>query len=763
MKTKRRNRRKLASKSEGALVLAEVSGGVKKSVAEIGSSGTDIIGGFFREEDLTELQGQKAAQAYNKMRRRESQVAMLLTSIKNAIKQANFSFEIKDENDAEQIKMKQLCEWQLCKAMEEGKEQHISEVLTFLDYGFSIFEVLHDTKEVPGLGLVTYIKRFAYRKQETIYRWNLEKGTGKILSVDQQVTSDVSKESLVSIPGDFLVVFTVNKEGDNYEGISVLRPMYGPYLRKDLYLKIVAIGAEKYAIGIPIGEMPAGKVKAEEQARFEAMLEAYASNEAQYLVHPSGWKVTVQEGKFDPSKLVELLKYEDEQMVKAVVANFLALGTGGNGGAYALGDNLADFFYNVIKTYANLICDVWNRKVIPQLVRLNYGEKPSIPEMKVSGINDKAGEEFARILNMLISSQTIRPDDKLEEFLRKLFNLPKADPTTAREKPQPTFPGQNPNDPNAAPGEETEGEESEDAPPPPNEDEKSANLSEPKERRLVLAEKYKRDFERGKKEMRAVMEKHLREMADDLKEQLRRQWANKGENAIKHVAARGLSSYKSALREVMADIAEAALEQARKEVPAAKKVKFASFDKMNPKVKRAIERQLALVVETQAADLEKVVLFQFASSASSQTNIDGILNDVEARIQPILDGSSKGGMSLEAAAGDATAHIVQNTRNEFFFTPDVLREIESFTFVNDDPVSEICQNLNGQVFLPTDPAAEAYYPPLHHNCKSRIVPNLRGEKVPVTGLAPIADSLEERQRLEKLITLCDCAEHKVFS
>ena len=275
--------------------------------------------------------------------------------------------------------------------------------------------------------------------------------------------------------------------------------------------------------------------------------------------------------------------------------------------------------------------------------------------------------------------------------------------------------------------------------------------------RIRFAEGYKSQFNANKAATLSLMKQHLRLFADDLKKQLKKNWEALGDdktNAVKDVGVSPglLAAYKRDLRDVMAGVATEAIAQARKEAPAAaRKVEFGDYDKLNPAVKRAIERQLVLVANSQAADLEKIVLFQWSSS-DTQSNVDGILQDVEERVQPILDGSTQVGMSLDAAAGDAVAHVTQNSRNAFFFAPEVLATIESFTFTNEDPVSEICQNLNGQTFAANDPNAEQFYPPLHHNCKSRLVPNEAGE-AKITGIGIVADSTEERARLEKQMTL----------
>jgi hypothetical protein len=745
----------------------------KPNTVEVGSSGTSLAGGSFGEEELLDLQGPKAAEIYEKMKRRESQVSMLLNAIKNPIISANWSFHIEDEADPIQQKMKELCEWNFEHGLIDGMGQHLREALSLIDKGFVVFECVHGVGKVPELDgqQVTYYKKFGFRKQSTIHKWQLEKKTGKLLGVVQTATGDVPEDTYVTIPGEFLLVISNQREGDNYEGISALRAMYGAYSRKDLYLKLTAVGSERFAIGTVIGTTPKSKTTTAEEDAFEATLAAYSANDSSYIKIPEGWKVEIAKADFDPAKMVSLLNFENEEMARAVVASFLLLGNGGNGGAYSLGSDLSDFFLGGIQSYADLICEAHNSKTIPGLCQLNFGEQPCYPELRCTGINDKAGKELAEIVLSLKNSGNLTPDDKLEDFLRKQYKLPEADPTTARNtQPQAIDPATGqpiptpPSDPNADPVPPTDPKPPTDKQPVPKDaPADQTKLAEIVQDKVVLGESYKAQFNASKEGMKAIMQQHLRLMADDLKAQLARAWNAAGEatkdSIVKGVSVRPglLNAYKKDLRNKLAEIATAAIGQARKEVPSASRVKFFDYDKLNPLVKRSIEAQLYTLATTQSADIEKLVLFQWGSSASSRTELAGILQDVEEKAAAVIDGLQAGGMSIDVAAGDATAWVTQNSRNSFFFEPEVLDTLESFTFTNEDPVSEICQNLNGQTFLVSDPAAEAYYPPLHHNCKSRLVPNEKGDGAKVTGIGITAPNTDERLRLEKQITLgCGC-------
>jgi hypothetical protein len=742
--------------------------GQRRNLNALGSSGTDIIGGRFGEEYLSSLQGRKAADEFDKMRRGEAQVAMLLQAVKNPIKSANITFE-GEEGNAVLEKAVELVEWNFCDGLEHGSDQFLTEVLTLIDKGHSVFERIDGVTEHPTLGTINYIKNLAFRKQNSINRWNLERGTGRIASIEQIVYSDTSKDTLVEIPGDYLAVFTNQKEGDNYEGISMLRPMYGAYLRKDLYLKLAAIGIEKYAIGIPIATAPDKKKDPKELEQLKLILDAYIAHESGYIIKPAGWELDVKFGQFDATKIADFIKLENQEMINAAVANFLALGMTGSGGSYSLGSDLSDFFLAGLQAYANVISGTFNRKIIPATVKQNYGPLPQYPKMCISGINDKAGKELAEIVLSLTNATALRPDDKLEDFLRMQYNLPKADTATTRAKSAPVNPN-DPNNPQATPPADT----SHGSSATPAEDVKPADAEaeklSAKEKRIILADAYTKNFDKHIDLVKPVMQKNLRIMADSLKSQIAKNWKALGDstkvNAIKGVSSRGLNDYKNELKAVLATVATQAIEDARKEVPtAAKKVKFAEYDRLNAVIKRLILIQMNLTVETQAADLEKAVFFQFYSSALSQTDLDAVLNDIETRVAPVIEGTAVGAPNVNAAAGNTVSQITQGTRNEFFFEPEVLAEIESFTFFNEDPISEICQNLNGQTFLPTDKDAEQYYPPLHPNCKSRLIPNGKGSGEKVTGLNILAKTTEERQRLEKQITLHECSDtcdHETF-
>jgi len=719
-----------------------IESGAKLSLKPLGASGTELFAGYFTEEYLQSLRGRKGAKIFDEMRRSESQVAMLLSAVMNPIKAGVWEFEAaSDVVDSEKHKTliefcaKEMIDW----------ETHLHEALTMLVYGYSLFEVVHNVVfNHPKFGTFNGLKGLAFRSQKTIERWNVDRATGNLKSVEQWIQGDLALErsSLVNMLAEFLLVFTLQKEGDNYEGISALRPMYGPYFRKNLYLRIAAIGLEKNAIGTPLGTIPKGKQKAEDETAFKEVLENFTAHEAAYLIKPEGWEIEILKSDFDAAAVKEMILLENTEMINSMVANFLALGMNGGGGAFALGSDLSDFFLTGIQNYANIIAGVWNRTLIPDLVKLNFGPQQSYPKLKATGINDKAGKELAEIISSLSNSQAIRPDMPTEEFLRKQFGLPKADPTTAREaKP-------------AAP-----------APYP------GRQFSE---KRIKLAESWKSQWKNDKDALKEVMQEGLAALLDNYKKQIRSKWKSASPSQRANIALqlepKGLTQYRELLREELARVANAALLGAKKETPKARAVKLSEsiqlaapkggyFEALPLAVKRLVKAQADLIAQAQAADLNKVVSFQYSTSQASTENVEQVLTDVDDATLPVIEGGTASGMSVDAAAGNAVSSVANQARLEWFFEPEVLETIESFTFFNEDPVSEICQELDGMTWAVNDPDLDRYSPPLHHNCKSRLVPNEKGaEKNPdiQRGGTPIS------QKALDSMTLCECEYHLEF-
>lgn len=390
----------------------------------IGSTGTESYSGYNYEDYLQEMHGKERAKLFDKIRRSDPQIKMCLNAVKSPIKAALWEVQPFDSEDEESKADAELVEFVLMQGMDKSFKQFLSESLTCLDFGHSVFEIID--KAIlghPKFGNVNGLRSLAFRSPRTIERWNLDSNTDNLVSITQYAYGDLEK--LVDIPAEFLLIFSLDREGSNYEGISAIRCCYGNWFRKDQYLKLNAIGIESFAIPTPLVKVPNGKESGEQYDHMRSALEAYVTHEKNYLTYPEGWEIELNTNPYDPQKVEVSIDNEDKRIVKAFMANFLELGMNGFG-SQSLSFDLSDFFLGAIEHVAHIVAEGINQTIIPRIIQMNRGQRPGYPKLCVSGISDRAGKELSEVLKNYADSKIITPDDVLEAHIRRRYNLPEA-------------------------------------------------------------------------------------------------------------------------------------------------------------------------------------------------------------------------------------------------------------------------------------------------------------------------------------------------
>jgi hypothetical protein len=744
-----------------------------------GKSGTLVTSGVYTDEYLSSLQGNEAAVIYSRMERSDYQVQKILAAVQNPIKSASWTIEPASE-DANDLKVAAIMEQIIFKDLNWAAK--LEEILTFIPRSHSVFEVINVNKQNKELGPYTGVLDIGFRDQSSLLKWNHDKASGDLISIEQKQSGDIEVEAI--LPAQVLLIFYNRKRG-NDNGFPMLRPLYGPYKRKLMIEELKMIGIERSAIPMPMAKVPSTWTAAsKEYLALLDLLASYTSGQDSYIVYPEGVTLELNSVTFDPTKLEATIKSEDEKMAGSVLAMFVELGTGGNAGALALSENLEKFFTNGIVSFANVVADTINTRLIPSLTRLNFGDAvDKFPKLIFSGIAESAGKTLMEIVTGYTRDGVIMKDAALEDHLRKVHKLPKRMDTTPPAGSQPTgvdpLTGK-PLDPNAAAAPEDGGNAPEagapdkDAPKSGEAKLKDGGIvtkavkeftlskDQVKELNLLLAEKPNSIIENKADEVKELMKDKLTLIKDKMLVDIQRYHkqlpANKKLKAFSMVNVGYTRQFKDELKAALTSVSSQALTAARKEVPGKEKVKlktndvimqaldpdktfkFNDFSKLPQHVQLLIAAQTDLIVEKQVKDLSDIVGFQFIQSSTSTDSLDLIVQDLSDAADKVINAPN-----IEAAATNSVATMVNETRSSFFFDPEVLEEIASFTFMNSGPVSEICKSLAGMTFNTNDAEALRYNPPLHHNCKSWLRPNLKTSRnVPeVTGLPSISQSAKK--------------------
>ena len=704
------------------------AGNITTNFLPSGTSGTEIFSGDFFEEYLAKFQNMPhGMDTYDMMRRSDYTITALLKSIKNPIIRANWFVEEVDDSNEEQ-EIKDFASFLLFEDMgypdgsksKKFRDEFLNEALSNQVYGFSAFEIINKiVMGHPKWGNYIGIKDLAYRSPRTIEEWHLLQNGG-IKSIRQCVDGDLAVD--VNIDGRYLLVYTLDKEGDNYEGISPLRPIYGNWFRKNIYLKLQALGIER-GMGCPKAMIPESKSADPSQVeKVKEVLKRFTSHELNYLIFPEGFDVDNFVINHDSEKLDKSIDAEDGRMSKAFLANFLELANNRSGtGSYALGTDLSDMFLSGIQMYADQIADGINDKVLKTLIDAKFGKREKYPKLRVTDINDKAGKEKAEILVMLAGAGLITPSDQLEEQINQSYGLPVLTPEQLeqeKQKVQSTEP--------AIP--ETPKEEPE-VPKP----EKKTLAEIEQEEGLLFAEGIPNPslfITQKKKDVFAFMQAEQLSRSDKFIEKTKKFFdketsVQKRRKFIQELQIPGKSEYKGGLKLNMAQLAQEATENVMKELGRSGLQLSEADDILKdlPKATRdKIRAEVDAIVETQDADMRKALFFIVSQKLDTTDSVDALIADMRSNRDRYLRGAS-----FRASAFNSTSGTVNTARNAVFQTPEVFDEIESFVVVNPVPVALICQELVGRVFT-KDEYLTADLPPWHFNCDSTIRAQLTEQK-----------------------------------
>lgn len=98
------------------------------------------------------------------------------------------------------------------------------------------------------------------------------------------------------------------------------------------------------------------------------------------------------------------LEYLNWEMSRAVLAQFLDLGTSGERGSFALSKDKSSFFFNQIEGVLNDMAETINNYVIADLVQYNFGQDAAMPKLRFRPLNDESADAVLETYKAIIGS-----------------------------------------------------------------------------------------------------------------------------------------------------------------------------------------------------------------------------------------------------------------------------------------------------------------------------------------------------------------------
>lgn len=410
------------------------------------------------EEETPELRWPQNVEVYDRMRRQDAQVISVLRAMTLPIRRTTWRI---DPNGARPEVAQQIADDLGLDVVGSDPKppvrtrdrfswaEHLRMSLLMLPFGHSFFEQVY---RIDAAGSAR-LRKLAWRPPRTIAKVDVA-ADGGLIAIEQH-SAGTAKGPRMGV--DRLVLYVNDREGGNWLGQSLLRPAYKYWLLKDRLLRVQATTVDRNGMGVPVYEnsqIPDGvsgadrdKRATDEMAAGLKIAKGLRSGDNAGASIPNGAKLSLKGVDGTLPDADKPIRYYDEQVARAVLAHFLNLGT--ETGSWALGSTFADFFTLSLQTVAMQIADVTTQHVIEDLVDLNWGPDEPSPRLVFDEIGSRH-PATAEAIKALIDCGALTMDDRLESHLRNQYNLPAADPGTARPKVAVTPSGTNPTP--AAPG-----------------------------------------------------------------------------------------------------------------------------------------------------------------------------------------------------------------------------------------------------------------------------------------------------------------------
>lgn len=413
----------------------------KPSTSPKGASGRAHTGGYLELEELNrELIGQRGLKIYDRMFRTDGDVRQIVQLCCNPVIGGTWYVQPYGREEAKEkdVKIAQFIQWMLLEFMDPNLSGHLSQFLpVLLRSGFAPGEQVWAKTEYEGEQRMA-LKNIGMRLPRSIYRWGQDK-TGNLTWIEQFDPSATSNNgSMVQIPAKDLVYYRLGAEGDNWEGVSMLRPAYKHWKLKDMLERIDAIGSEREAVGIPICYPPLSATP-DQLDSVEDALGSMRTNEQGYIIAPGpyagdsrdatqGWRIEILSQAKSGKDLHPSLEYHTNKIAAAAISEFMRLNHSSTGSSGAAAQVQADPFQQAVESIASLAEEVLNPSVVERAVEINFPDAEGLPRLCMSQVSQEGITEIADFCNKLITVGAMIPDQHLENFLRERAELPPADP-----------------------------------------------------------------------------------------------------------------------------------------------------------------------------------------------------------------------------------------------------------------------------------------------------------------------------------------------
>jgi hypothetical protein len=287
-------------------------------------------------------------------------------------------------------------------------DDHLRLALLMLTFGHSPFAMRYD---IGGTPTRARLAELSERLPQTITDIVVN-DDGSLKGIHQNGSKDL-------ISGDHLTWYVHEREGAAWQGQSMIRASYAPWLIKHELWRVLATSSRRFGMGIPQVTAPPGSPPAD-IARAADIAAGYRAGDQSGVGLPDGFRFDLSGLSGSVPDTLGFIRYLDGQIAASVMANVFNLDSSSNG-SRALGETLIGMLELSWKATSKEIIGPAN-KLSMQMVDFNWGTDEPVPSIICSDISRP--EITSEAIAALVTCGALTPELTLENDLRLRYQLP---------------------------------------------------------------------------------------------------------------------------------------------------------------------------------------------------------------------------------------------------------------------------------------------------------------------------------------------------
>lgn len=424
-------------------------------LGEQGVVGLKQHGGRIAEEARKELRFPQACKTFRTMAE-DATIASALSLFEMMVSRVDWKVDMGSDPDSTMRANAQFLD-ECMHDMEHTWRSFIQEVTSCFTYGFSVHEKVYRRRTAETgskysdnkIGL----KKLPVRSQDTIFKWLYSDDGRDLIGVQQNISaiqgggdryinlsSVTNGTGFINIPRKKFMLFRVDAKRDNPEGNSPLRACYNAWKYRTLIEEQEAVGISRDMNGMPTLYLPPRYMSEDASPSEKRIYDYYMNvirniqmNEQSGLILPQAFDETGRNQLFkfeltstQGAKMYDtdaVIKRWDNKILMALFADMLKMGQD-QVGSYSLAGAKTNIMAMAIEARLQMIQDVLNNDLIPQLFSLNgVPSNTKLPRLQYGDLDEVDLDEFSKAIQRIGSVGGLERDREVMNKIREALKI----------------------------------------------------------------------------------------------------------------------------------------------------------------------------------------------------------------------------------------------------------------------------------------------------------------------------------------------------